>query len=194
MNGLIDPLGGSIAFQISGRMSTSPPRARIGRTFQGFPIVPWLRVRDNFRLRSRILGSAIDPEAELSSVNAAHLLNRFPSTLSGGERAKCAIALALAGDSSILLMDEPFNGLDHWIRKDIVGHVRTQTKARRLVTVIVTHDVFDSCLIADEILLLGGTPTTVQRSLKRPAQGYSIDQIMTEFDRCPDSSRDCSAI
>ncbi|MEM9457697.1 MAG: ATP-binding cassette domain-containing protein [Myxococcota bacterium] len=170
INGLKEPLGGTLRWHGDGTSSSfhpsfHPPFHRMGRTFQHFPMLPWLRVEEHFVQRAKIIGARIDARESLARLGVEHLARRFPMTLSGGERARCAIALGLAGNANLLLLDEPFNGLDYWIRSSIVERLREIAHEEGIGMIVVTHELADASAISDNILILGGSPTSVVRSL-----------------------------
>ncbi len=82
------------------------------------------------------------------------LENRYPHELSGGQQRRVAIARALAGEPSILLLDEPFTGLDAPARDRLRRELRRVQHETALSTVIVTHDPEEAALLADEIIVL----------------------------------------
>jgi len=185
LNGMIVPMSGVIQYRTDGTWVSKAPLTRIGRTFQSFPVLPWLKVREQFEVRSRIVQHQIDARCALTAMKAEHLAERFPWSLSGGERARCAIALALSGETELLFLDEPFNGLDFSIREGIVGEVRAATKTRHIASVIVTHDLYDACQVADEVAILGGRPTTLASVLRRGSGGQlNVDDILAELRAC----------
>jgi len=83
------------------------------------------------------------------------LEDRYPDELSGGQQRRVAIARALAAEPQLLLLDEPFTGLDVPVRDQLRRDLRRLQREVGLSTVIVTHDPEEAALLADEILILG---------------------------------------
>jgi ABC-type sulfate/molybdate transport systems ATPase subunit/ABC-type sulfate transport system permease component len=82
------------------------------------------------------------------------LENRYPDELSGGQQRRVAIARALAIEPGVLLLDEPFSGLDAPVRDRLRRELRRLQRENDLSTVIVTHDPEEAALLADEIIVL----------------------------------------
>ncbi len=90
----------------------------------------------------------------LSRLGLEGLENRYPEELSGGQQRRVAIARALAIEPEILLLDEPFTGLDAPVRDRLRRELRRLQREADLSTVIVTHDPEEAALLADEIIIL----------------------------------------
>lgn len=84
----------------------------------------------------------------------AGLEDRYPEELSGGQQRRVAIARALAIEPEVLLLDEPFTGLDAPVRDRLRRELRRLQREHDLSTVIVTHDPEEAALLADEIIVL----------------------------------------
>ena len=82
------------------------------------------------------------------------LEDRFPQELSGGQQRRVALARALAIEPRVLLLDEPFAGLDAPVRDRLRRELRGLQRSAGLSTVIVTHDPEDAALLADEIIII----------------------------------------
>ncbi len=81
----------------------------------------------------------------LDRVAMSHYRDRYPHELSGGEQQRVALARALAPRPRILLMDEPFSGLDDRLRDDIRDQTLTVLKAEGTAVLLVTHDPARQC-------------------------------------------------
>jgi len=79
---------------------------------------------------------------------------RSPSQLSGGQRQRVGVARALAARPSLLLMDEPFGALDPVTRAALADDVRALHDTLGLTTVMVTHDIGEALLLADEVVVM----------------------------------------
>ena len=135
------------------------PRRRVGYVFQDQSLFPHLTALDNvtFGPRARGLGRA---EAEqvardwLERFGIAELADRRPRELSGGQAQRVAIARALATDPDVLLLDEPFTGLDVSVQMALRIELGQHLRDFPGTTLLVTHDAIDALTLADRVLVL----------------------------------------
>lgn len=131
----------------------------IGFVFQDHALFKHLTIRQNiaFGLEIRSLPAAkIQAKvAELLDLIQLHDLgDRYPAQLSGGQRQRVALARALAIEPKVLLLDEPFGGLDARVRKDLRCWLRRLHDQSRVTTILVTHDHGEAMQIADTIVII----------------------------------------
>lgn len=163
--GLDEPTSGSIDL---GRNPNRPaPRPRIGFVFQRPRLLAWRRVRDNVALPiERETGrkdAAERVRRYLELVGLTGYENYYPAQLSGGMQQRVAIARALSIEPDILLMDEPFSGLDEMTaRKMRQELVRIWTETGKTV-LFVTHSIGEAVFLSQQILMVGARPATVYR-------------------------------
>ena len=125
----------------------------------------------------------------LESIGAAHLAGRAATTLSGGERRRVHLARAIAVEPDILMLDEPFAGLDAEVRatllEDALSALRSDTRA----TLVVVHDRAEAWALADRLLILIGGRLVAEGSprdlLERPpspgvARFLGYDGVITD--------------
>lgn len=187
--GLIRPDGGRI--EIDGRDVTSlPPRSRsIGYVPQHQGLFPHLSVLGNisFPLRVRRVAAAerrkrLDPLIELLGIEA--LLDRWPATLSGGERQKVAIARALATKPRLLLLDEPVSALDEPTRERLCAELRRVHAQLRVTTIHVSHNIEEAFSVADHAGVLHEGRVAqhgpIEELLQRPASEFVARFFRTE--------------
>ncbi len=108
-------------------------------------------------LRFRGAGAAEAAERSrpwLAALGLDHLADRDVRSLSGGEAQRACIARALATEPAVLLLDEPFAGLDAPTRADLLADLRSALSGRSLAVVLVTHDVDEARALADTTALL----------------------------------------
>ncbi len=132
-----------------------PPEGRsIGLMFQDFALFPHLTVGQNvgFGLKGR--DSATQVQALLTKVGMSRYIDDYPHQLSGGEQQRVALARALAPKPRIMLMDEPFSGLDDRLRDDIRDETLDILKAESTAVLLVTHEPGEAMRMADEIALM----------------------------------------
>ncbi|MCD3349475.1 ATP-binding cassette domain-containing protein [Clostridium botulinum D/C] len=131
---------------------------KISYIFQEDRLISWLNVYDNiaFVLKSTINKNHIDNiiMKYLKLVKLEEYKYKFPSELSGGMKRRVSIARALAYKSEILLMDEPFKGLDSELKKDIIRKFLKTWKEDKETVILVTHDEEEAMFITDRIYYL----------------------------------------
>ncbi len=152
---------GAVFFQgreISGPKHHAPPEARqIGLMFQDFALFPHMSVLANVGFGLKALDRAARRErsmAALERMGMAHLAEAYPHMLSGGEQQRVALCRALAPDPKIMLMDEPFSGLDRGLRNAVRDETRQMLASAGASGLLVTHDAEEAMGIADRIVLM----------------------------------------
>jgi iron(III) transport system ATP-binding protein len=139
---------------------TLPPESRgVGLVFQDFALFPHLDVTDNACFGIRTVPRKERQERVgrlLERFHVGHLARAWPHTLSGGEQQRVAIVRALAREPAILLLDEPFSGLDGQLRAKVRESVVADLRAAGTSVLIVTHDPEEAMLIADDMILMAG--------------------------------------
>ncbi|OBU02096.1 ATP-binding cassette domain-containing protein [Morganella psychrotolerans] len=114
-------------------------------------LFPWLTVLNNLRLAQYAAGLRRDKEqacALLNKMGVAHLAARYPHQISGGEQQRVALARALISSPSLLLLDEPFSGLDWTTRKQLWSQINL-LKDEGITLVLVTHEPKESDALAE---------------------------------------------
>ncbi len=159
--GLENPYSGSIV--VNGRLLSAPnvhvePGKRgVGLVFQDFALFPHISVGRNI-----LFGlSRLSPKKQkdrlsemLSLFQLDGLADRFPHQLSGGQQQRVALARALAPKPDLLLLDEPFSGYDVLLRDSVRRELRELLDRAGITTVLVTHDLSDALVMADEICIM----------------------------------------
>ncbi|MCT4544683.1 MAG: ABC transporter ATP-binding protein [Vallitalea sp.] len=137
--------------------------------FQETRLLPWLTIEDNikFVLKSNNNLEITDiVNRYLDVVQLSEYKNYYPSQLSGGMKQRVSIARAFAYESDILLMDEPFKGLDYELKKKLINAFLSLWKYDNRTVLFVTHDIDEAILISDIIYILDGRPVKVKNRLK----------------------------
>ena len=135
-----------------------PPQERgVGLVFQDVALFPHLSVFDNIRFGIESWSSK-DQSARvtelLSLVGLSGLERRFPHELSGGQAQRVALARAMAPRPKVLLLDEPFSGLDSELRARLACEVRQILKADGVTALMVTHDQKEAFDFADRVAVM----------------------------------------
>nr|WP_240482102.1 ABC transporter ATP-binding protein [Ruegeria marisrubri] len=133
-----------------------PERRQIGLMFQDFALFPHLSVAENvaFGLKGTKEEKRARVEELLDKVHLLRYIDGYPHQLSGGEQQRVALARALAPRPRIMLMDEPFSGLDNRLRDGIRDETLAILKEEDAAVLLVTHEPEEAMRMADEIALM----------------------------------------
>lgn len=133
-----------------------PERRGIGLMFQDFALFPHLSVADNVAFGLR--GTKAEKRARvvelLDRVHLLRFIDAFPHELSGGEQQRVALARAVAPRPRVMLMDEPFSGLDNRLRDGIRDETLAILKEEGAAVVLVTHEPEEAMRMSDQIALM----------------------------------------
>jgi NitT/TauT family transport system ATP-binding protein len=158
LSGHIKPVSGSI--QREGVIRT---------VYQHDGLFPWLTVSENIAVGLRFVENAVQRKKELNElltlIHMESFEHHYPHQLSGGMRQRVELARVLAGDSDILLMDEPFSSLDYQARLRMRRELVRLLEKRPRTIVFVTHDIEEAAQLADRVLVLSNRPATICREL-----------------------------
>lgn len=136
---------------------TPPERRDIGFVFQDYALFPHLNVLENIGFGLRRLPAEERRRRALEQLRRVGLVERdlsYPQTLSGGEQQRVALARALARGPALILLDEPFSGLDAHLKADVRDSTLAALREAGAAALIVTHDAEEALLMADDLSLM----------------------------------------
>ena len=142
---------------------------RLSYMFQSARLLPWRTVRDNIRL----VREDADPEEIQRLIDAVGLHgfeDYYPGQLSGGMAKRCALARAFHYGSDLLLMDEPFQGLDYGLRMEMLDMLLSVWNEQKESVLFVTHEIDEALTVATRIAVLSGRPATVKEIITLPGK------------------------
>lgn len=192
INRLLEPTAGSIRVGGEDIMSLSEDELRryrnehIAMVFQNFALLPHLSVLENIAIPLEIRGVPKNrrrqtAEEILSIVELTGWGNKFAHELSGGMQQRVGLARALAANSEVLLMDEPFSALDPLIRRQLQTEFLKLSSLMKKTTVFITHDLEEAVRIGHRIAIMRagrivqiGTPEEI---VMHPADAYVAEFV-----------------
>jgi ABC-type nitrate/sulfonate/bicarbonate transport system ATPase subunit len=172
--------------QIDGKAVEGPSADHIF-VFQHSGLFPWMTVAENVGLGLRYLKSPQKRHQQvmefIEMVELEGSEQNYPRQLSGGMQRRAELARALAVNPDILIMDEPFSGLDFLTHMKMREEVVNMHAFIKKTMLLVTHNIDDALIMGDRIVILGGSPTGVimDRSLDFPRP--------RNFEKSPDLSQ-----
>ena len=164
ISGLEAPDSGRVRYDGWDTDGIKPGQRRIGMVFQSYALYPHLNIRTNitsyffFRKKTpqmrQLAEEKLRRTSELLDVDIRHLIDRMPTTLSGGEKQRVAMGRCITRDPVLFLMDEPFSNLDAKLRTKYRIHLKQLLKEFDITTVYVTHDQQEAVLLGDIISIM----------------------------------------
>ena len=205
INRLIAPTSGKVLFfgEDNAALDVTELRKKIGYVLQSAALFPHRTVARNIATVPEILGwdaertrARVDELLALMGMEPNDFRNRYPSQLSGGQQQRVGIARAMAGEPSVLLMDEPFGALDAITRSRLQDDLRVLHERNNTTILFVTHDVDEAFRLGDKVAIMSeGRLVQYDRPaelLQSPASDYvrqlldflSVEAIRRAQERC----------
>lgn len=159
LSAFMPPTGGTL--ECSGQMRM---------VYQHDGLFPWLTVAENISLGLRGVTDNDEKKCQLAAmlelIKLPGFAAHYPHQLSGGMKQRVELARALAGESDVLLMDEPFSALDYLTRLRMRGELVRMLNERPRTVILVTHDIEEAAQLADRVVVLSDRPATIRRVLE----------------------------
>jgi ABC-type sugar transport system ATPase subunit len=162
--GLIPPDSGEVRYDGVEVTDVRPGDRGIGMVFQNYALYPHLSSRRNvlsyflFRKKTPELDALArakyERTSELMGVELEYLLDRKPTTLSGGEKQRVAMGRCITRDARLFLMDEPFANLDQALREKYRASLKILLRQFTITAVYVTHDHNEALILGDLIAIM----------------------------------------
>ncbi len=149
----------------------SPERMMV---FQETALWPWMSVLDNVLFGPTVRGSMTKTEARqqaaqlLDQFGLSEFQHKYPGQLSGGMKRRVEIAQALMNRPKVMILDEPFRGLDVMTRELMQEYYLNVFEETQLTTVFITSELEEAIFLADRILIMGELPSRIVRTLDVP--------------------------
>lgn len=138
--------------------------------FQNHNLLPWYTVYQNLEISLRISKKYTTQSKEkimilLDKYGLKDVADDYPKTLSGGMQQRVALIRSLLLDCEIILLDEPFSGLDGNIRLKMIEEFQQIIQNEKKTAIMVTHDLYEALMCSDRIIYLFGTPCCIKKEL-----------------------------
>ncbi|OAQ15292.1 molybdenum ABC transporter ATP-binding protein [Bibersteinia trehalosi Y31] len=146
-------LNGQALFDSKQNINLPPEKRNVGYVFQEHRLFPHYSVEKNLKYGCKRANSAKFFQI-VQLLGITHLLDRFPNSLSGGEKQRVAIGRALLSEPDILLMDEPLSALDLPRKKELLDYLSILARQVAIPILYVSHSLDEVVRLADYLLLL----------------------------------------
>lgn len=151
------------AITLAGKpIHTLPPAARgVAMAFEAYSLYPPLTIGENmsFALKASKLSQA-EQDSRVRSMagmlEIADILNKYPSSVSGGQQQRASLGRALVRDAGLYLLDEPMGQLEPQLRAVLRGRIKHYLREHKCTTILVTHDQTEANALADRIAVMEG--------------------------------------
>ena len=156
---------------VDGQLVTGPAQDRMV-VFQETALIPWQTTLENVtfgpKMRGEKKGRSLDDEAKelLVKVGLGEFIHKFPLQLSGGMQRRAELARALINEPTVMIMDEPFRGLDAMSRSLMQEFFLELFEENKKTNIFVTSEIDEAIFLADNLVILSNKPTTVQTVIK----------------------------
>src|SRR5262245_396902 len=152
---------------IDGQRIEGPGRDRLV-VFQETALFPWMTSLENVMFGPEVRGMSRRESRQeawrlLEKVGLKGFEDKYPAQLSGGMQRRCELARALINQPRVMLMDEPFRGLDAMTRELMQEYVLRLFEESRQSVLFVTSELEEAIFLADRLLILTARPTTVKQ-------------------------------
>jgi NitT/TauT family transport system ATP-binding protein len=163
---------GELIFTVRGQARERP---LIGYVFQSPRLLPWKTIGENISLALKGAGVARGEwnsrvEHYLKLVGLEEYVNQFPLYLSGGQRQRVGLARALAVESDIVLMDEPFASVDELTARQLRQTTRRLCEQLHRTVLFVTHNLAEAAYMSDYVVTLTNRPARLDAYVTNPLQ------------------------
>jgi NitT/TauT family transport system ATP-binding protein len=156
--------------ELDGRVVSEPGRDRLV-LFQESALFPWMTTYDNIlygpRARSEVDKQTLElAEVLLERVGLQAFRHKYPAQLSGGMQRRVELARALINHPKVMLLDEPFRGLDALTKELMWGYYASLLQESSRTSLFVTTDIDEAVCLADRILIMTNLPTRVREIIE----------------------------
>ncbi len=200
ISGIERPTAGRVLIndsEVAGPTHFVPPEKRsVGLMFQDFALFPHLNVLDNIAFGLRSLAAderARAARAILERVGLTDFAGAYPATLSGGQQQRVALARAIVPRPAVMLMDEPFSGLDIQLRDAMQEETLSLLRETRATSLIVTHNPEEAMRLGDRIAVLSAgriVQAGKTKSLYTNPASLFVARLFSEINEIPARVRD----
>lgn len=188
LGGLEDATAGEV--EIEGHpVAVARASQEIGVAFQQPALIPSLTARENVQTTLDLCSrtSELTPEKILRDFGLGDFLDHYPHQLSGGMKQRVNIGCAMVHQPRLLLLDEPFGGLDEMTRATMCQWLDTILQTTKQTTVLVTHSIEEAVTLSDRIVVLAANPGRVAHlleiTLPRPRLSWGDAAFLAEMQR-----------
>lgn len=179
--GLMRLDSGQICYDGKDMGTIAPSERKIGMVFQDYALYPHFTAKKNllsyffFKKQTPELDQLAQEKfrktSELLGVDIEHLMDKYPATLSGGEKQRVAVGRCITRDPALFLLDEPFSSLDQKLREKYRRQLKKLLRHFRITTVYVTHNQQEALCLADVLAIMNiggieqvGTPEEIYKA------------------------------